>query len=215
MQLPGLQPGQAVTPGGQHQGNTHQQLPPLPPSAHQHTPQQPLLQQQQHAQATTAPQHAVSSSGTPLAPVGSTLLAGQQQLPAAASSAQTPAASASAGAAPPAAAAAAAAAGGHNVPMTHVVADNGCLNLGGGVLFQIPLWYDDLAKTGVVPRYVQSQQQQQQQQQQRSSGHLIFTTPCAQPFWLTCTHNLADLYPRGGVGWGVGGGACPAPCCSH
>jgi hypothetical protein len=29
------------------------------------------------------------------------------------------------------------------------------LNLGGGVVFKIPLWYDDLAKTGVVPRSVQ------------------------------------------------------------
>ena len=37
--------------------------------------------------------------------------------------------------------------------MKHVLADNGVLNLGGGVTFKIPLWYDDLAKTGLVPRY--------------------------------------------------------------
>lgn len=38
--------------------------------------------------------------------------------------------------------------------MKHVLADNGVLNMGGGVVFQIPLWYDDLAKTGLVPRWV-------------------------------------------------------------
>lgn len=38
--------------------------------------------------------------------------------------------------------------------MKHVLADNGVLNMGGGVAFQIPLWYDDLAKTGLVPRWV-------------------------------------------------------------
>jgi hypothetical protein len=47
------------------------------------------------------------------------------------------------------------------VRMKHVLADNGVLNLGGGVVFKIPMWYDDLAKTGVVPRYVQHQQSQQ------------------------------------------------------
>jgi hypothetical protein len=36
--------------------------------------------------------------------------------------------------------------------MTLVLADNGSLDLGGGVTFKIPLWYDDLAKTGLVPR---------------------------------------------------------------
>jgi hypothetical protein len=36
--------------------------------------------------------------------------------------------------------------------MTLVLADNGSLDLGGGVSFKIPLWYDDLAKTGQVPR---------------------------------------------------------------
>lgn len=38
--------------------------------------------------------------------------------------------------------------------MEHVLTDNGVLNLGGGVVFKIPMWYDDLAKTGDVPRYV-------------------------------------------------------------
>jgi hypothetical protein len=36
--------------------------------------------------------------------------------------------------------------------MLHIVSDNGFLNLGGGIKLQIPLWYDDLAKTGMVPR---------------------------------------------------------------
>ncbi|WIA08331.1 hypothetical protein OEZ85_007772 [Tetradesmus obliquus] len=37
--------------------------------------------------------------------------------------------------------------------MTLVLADNGSLDLGGGLSLKIPLWYDDLAKTGMVPRY--------------------------------------------------------------
>jgi hypothetical protein len=36
--------------------------------------------------------------------------------------------------------------------MKHVVADNGVLNMGGGVVFKVPMWYDDMAKTGLVPR---------------------------------------------------------------
>lgn len=36
--------------------------------------------------------------------------------------------------------------------MCHVLEDNGRINLGGGISFKIPMWYDDLAKTGLVPR---------------------------------------------------------------
>ncbi|WIA28393.1 hypothetical protein OEZ86_010939 [Tetradesmus obliquus] len=63
------------------------------------------------------------------------------------------------GAGSPTAAAAAAAgfnaggAAGAGARMTLVLADNGSLDLGGGLSLKIPLWYDDLAKTGMVPRY--------------------------------------------------------------
>jgi hypothetical protein len=99
-------------------------LPPLPPGA-------PPLQQQQQQQQR--PQ---------LAPVSVPTSAGV-----------TPSGSPTA--------AAAAAAGGLNggsgaaavgARMTLVLSDNGRLDLGGGVSFKIPLWYDDLAKTGMVPR---------------------------------------------------------------
>lgn len=85
------------------------------------------------------------------------IAAGQGYItPAGATPAATPAASASAGGPPPAAAAAGLgipAAEASSVRMKHVLADNGVLNLGGGVSFKIPLWYDDLAKTGLVARY--------------------------------------------------------------
>lgn len=38
------------------------------------------------------------------------------------------------------------------VRMCHVLGDNGRINIGGGISFKIPMWYDDLAKTGLVPR---------------------------------------------------------------
>jgi hypothetical protein len=56
--------------------------------------------------------------------------------------------------------------------MKHVLADNGVLNMGGGVVFQIPLWYDDLAKTGVVPRCV------------RHVGHLVCLPLSKHPYVL-------------------------------
>jgi hypothetical protein len=42
---------------------------------------------------------------------------------------------------------------GARVPaMCHVLSSTGQLQLGGGVCLAIPPWYDDLAKTGLVPR---------------------------------------------------------------
>ncbi len=51
-----------------------------------------------------------------------------------------------------------------NTPsMLHVLTDTGDIDLGNGMRLKLPLWYDDLARTGAVPRRVHLQQQQQQQ----------------------------------------------------
>lgn len=113
-------------------------LPPLPPGAVQ---QQQVSQQRQQQQAPTGASPAANLSAASGPASGG---------PTAAADAE--------GMQDAGAGTAAAAPGGPPainslmVRMCHVLGDNGRIDIGGGICFKLPMWYDDLAKTGLVPR---------------------------------------------------------------
>lgn len=121
-------------------------LPPLPPNVVQQQQQQ-LIQQRQQQSA-----HPAADAATPGAAAAGTVTAAgigslqQQQQQKRTDNSQQAAAAATAGVPTPTTQ-------GTTARMCHVLGDNGKLDLGGGISFKIPMWYDDLAKTGLVPRW--------------------------------------------------------------